>query len=171
MQCRRPRGKEDSVLWHWSGNSESGSVLDVTHLYDYIFLQDDPLKSSMHSFLMSSTHQQEIANLDAKASCQLWRDCVSSGRLSVFRFMKLWSRLTISSCIVNSIWDFLTTPKSLSMNGLPLRAETSRLLFQWIMHITGMVLFWAGDEGFHGQPRISEEGILLWPAVVQWCSP
>lgn len=47
------------------------SVLDVTHLYDYISLQDDPLKSSMHSFLMSSTHQQEIANLDAKASCQL----------------------------------------------------------------------------------------------------
>ena len=28
--------------------------------------QDDPLKSSMHSFLMSSIHQQEIANLDGK---------------------------------------------------------------------------------------------------------
>lgn len=35
-----------------------------------LFLQDDPLKSSMHSFLMSSTHQQEIANLDTKVCIQ-----------------------------------------------------------------------------------------------------
>lgn len=29
-------------------------------------LQDDPLKSSMHSFLMTNTNQQEVASLDAK---------------------------------------------------------------------------------------------------------
>lgn len=39
---------------------------DVNPCVYVLCSQDDPLKSSMHSFLMSHTNQQEIANLDAK---------------------------------------------------------------------------------------------------------
>lgn len=36
-----------------------------------LFSKDDPAKGSMHSFLMSTNSQQDIATLDAKVCCDL----------------------------------------------------------------------------------------------------
>ena len=44
----------------------------------FTVFQDDPLKGSMHSFLLSSTNQQEIAGLDNKVHCDpLYPACIN----------------------------------------------------------------------------------------------
>lgn len=79
-------------------------------------MQDDPLKASMHSFLMSGQNMQEIGLLDNKVYTLAMHDhllvSISFFMILLGRFMRLWSRLMVLNYRGNSTLAFLTTLRS-----------------------------------------------------------